>query len=293
MEYDASRDSLYRPGAADDFFEHGPYPTTAAVCAELSRLAYFGKAGNIDRTKLSGFLKRGNLELITVADIGGSQGILSKSVDKKNELVVIAFRGTESHDLRDLWTDLNFFRRRWTVGTQSAGRVHGGFARAIRLIFEHLKDHLPRRPGTLAITGHSLGAALASLAASTLEGCELYTFGEPRVGNAAYTRFLGGQVRRHHRYVDCCDLVTRVPPHFLGFKHAGDLHYIDRNGRVQVNPEPQAVSADRRRARRDYREVYPWFGPTVALRGMADHAPINYVSAVLGKRSGLPAKSGV
>jgi hypothetical protein len=60
------------------------------------------------------------------------------------------------------------------------------------------------------ITGHSLGAALATLAAIVVKPAKLITFGSPRVGNEALCGLLDGvEVRR---FVNCCDLITRIPP---------------------------------------------------------------------------------
>jgi len=50
--------------------------------------------------------------------------------------------------------------------------------------------------------------------------------------------------------VDCCDVVTQLPPALLGCAHLGEPYYIDRNGSVIENPGDDFVSADRLRARR-------------------------------------------
>ncbi len=111
--------------------------------------------------------------------------------------VVIAFRGTEFQDVRDLWTDADFPTVPFASGPKW-GRVHGGFDRAYRTVKPLLDERLAGlRPGTkIWVTGHSLGGALASLfAADLLERMDrgerirfdgLVTFGSPRVGD---TRF--------------------------------------------------------------------------------------------------------
>ena len=40
MQYDATREALYNPGNASDFFAQGRPKPTAALCAEMSRLSY-------------------------------------------------------------------------------------------------------------------------------------------------------------------------------------------------------------------------------------------------------------
>jgi hypothetical protein len=71
------------------------------------------------------------------------------------------------------------------------------------------------------ITGHSLGAALATLAAVVVRPAKLITFGSPQVGNEQLGTLLARvEVRR---FVHCCDLIARVPPEQIDQKHVGDL----------------------------------------------------------------------
>ena len=81
-----------------------------------------------------------------------------------------------------------------------------------------------------------------------------------------------------HRYVDCCDLVTRLPPTL--YEHVGHLHYIDRLGNVSREPTAQEMREDQNTARSEY-DSEGWFSPNVELRDLADHAPVNYVSPLL------------
>ena len=46
------------------------------------------------------------------------------------------------------------------------------------------------------------------------------------------------------------------------------------------NPSDDFVSGDRLRARADYLLQYAWKSGNVAVRDLADHAPINYVTAI-------------
>jgi hypothetical protein len=57
--------------------------------------------------------------------------------------------------------------------------------------------------------------------------------------------------------------------------------------RIETNPKPSAINNDRRKAFFTYFCDYkkrPFHNDNVWLRGLADHAPINYVSGVLGLR---------
>lgn len=59
---------------------------------------------------------------------------------------------------------------------------------------------------------------------------ELYTFGSPRVGCKRYIRHAPV---RHYRWVHNNDIVTRVPPVWMGYRHGGNELYLDRYGRIR------------------------------------------------------------
>jgi len=63
----------------------------------------------------------------------------------------------------------------------------------------------------LITTGHSLGAALAQLAAVAYRADAVYTFGSPRAGNGAFAKRHEAQCPVF-RFENCFDPVTMVPP---------------------------------------------------------------------------------
>ncbi len=81
------------------------------------------------------------------------------------------------------------------------------------------------------------------------------------------------------RIVDCCDVVTEVPPAVFGFEHAGALTYIDRKGALHVQPSQDAVDEDRALARAEYLGRHAFRIGTLITRDLADHAPANYLRA--------------
>jgi hypothetical protein len=128
-------------------------------------------------------------------------------------------------------------------------------------------------------TGHSLGAAAATLATSLWPRAALYTFGSPRVGNPAFGDTLRGS--RVERFVNCCDLVCRVPPEGLGYVHVGALRYLDRWGVLRPEASDEDIRRDGRAAAWAYLVRYaPAFWTNVASRSLADHSPVNYVVAL-------------
>lgn len=154
-------------------------------------------------------------------------------VAHNDEFAIVAFRGTEVGDYRDFITDLKIR----LVASGGAGRVHQGFRDALDEVWEtkKLRLHLEalRNSGTapraIWFAGHSLGAALATLAAARLEGTQgLYTFGSPRVGDAEFSaRF----AVKAYRVVNNNDFIPRLPPS-PPYDHVGRLKYIDSEGRL-------------------------------------------------------------
>ena len=73
-------------------------------------------------------------------------------------------------------------------------------------------------------TGHSLGAALAYLAAMDLlkagYDVNLYNFGQPRVGNDTYALYASKMITEQYRHTHYKDIVPHVPGDAMGFKHS-------------------------------------------------------------------------
>jgi pimeloyl-ACP methyl ester carboxylesterase len=102
-----------------------------------------------------------------------------------------------------------------------SGKVHAGFAYSLRSQWTHIEAAINRFGGynkPLYIAGHSLGGALATLAAYKLahEGYQvrgLYTFAAPRSGDREYADWGAGLLEgRHFRFINDRDLVPRYPP---------------------------------------------------------------------------------
>lgn len=146
------------------------------------------------------------------------------------EFAVLAFRGTEVKKKQDVLTDL-----RATRISVIEGGVHRGFQGA----YNSVKNEIENCLGTLDeklpiyITGHSLGAALATVATQNLDQGDkfreriaaCYTFGSPRVGNTKYDRALKAPI---YRMVNTTDIVTVIPLLAMGYVHIGDIRYLGR-----------------------------------------------------------------
>jgi pimeloyl-ACP methyl ester carboxylesterase len=194
----------------------------------------------------------------------------------------VAFRGTQAGKLLDLVADARFR----LVPFDPGGQVHEGFLIAYQSLEAAIMKWLGGADGKrFIVTGHSLGAAMATLLAARRREAELVTFGSPRVGDATFVQLFAGRSVR--RYVDCTDGVTTVPPSLIGYAHLPGERYIDHSGLVHEQAPPaEEVAEDRRAGRLVYAARYAWKAwRNVLIRELADHAPINYVSAVCGQRT--------
>lgn len=157
---------------------------------------------------------------------------------------VLAFRGSDHRGL-DAWisnADFDLVDDLQIGG----GQVHSGFQRGVAAIWPQLERLVAqhRAPGQkLFLTGHSLGGALAMLAAARFAAASrggeidaIFTFGQPRVGDGGFAAQFDRDFHdRAFRYVHHFDLVARLPPRLLGYHHAGQLRFIDEGGTLHEN----------------------------------------------------------
>ncbi|MCR9117929.1 MAG: lipase family protein [bacterium] len=155
--------------------------------------------------------------------------------------VIACFRGTEISQLTDVFTDLDMS----LVDGPWGGKVHEGFYDALSKVYRQIDGAIDsaiartkRKYGiaTFWATGHSLGAALATLlVARRLERGKpaqgLYTFGQPRTGDRKFARNFDFEFRSStFRFVNSNDIVTRIPQRIVGYEHCGSFRYFDHSG---------------------------------------------------------------
>jgi hypothetical protein len=284
VRYSASQQDLYYPARFLDGFPTQRPKTDAELCAWMALLAYCDQGTSLafDQDTIGKMLGPLGFKPVKFAESqnhpndGGTHCFVAihDDVVKENKLAVVAFRGTDKDDPTDLLDDVEAQLVAW----QGAAKVFDGFKDALAEVEPELFPAVQAIDYKLLFTGHSLGAALATLLASIKTPSALYTIGSPRVGDQDFVASLSGV--KSFRYVNCCDVVTQLPPVLLGYAHLGDPWYIDRNREVIEDPSDDFVSADRLRAREDYLLQYAWKTGNVGVRDLADHAPINYVTAI-------------
>lgn len=275
LTYDPSKTALYHPERRETLFESGQNYSISQLAVEAARLAYYRAEKSADeRARLAEALGRvGFADLALFRDPGRSVAAFAAvSADGKT---LLSFRGTQPDNFEDLITDLRIGPVVWP---ESAGMVHSGFAIALRALKPQIDEWIANTSPDLSkliLTGHSLGAAMATLAATIWRPEWLVTIGSPRVGDA---EFAGTVLATHSaRFVDCCDAVTDVPPELLGYRHVGHLAYLTQDGGIVDNPDASFIQADRLPARVDYLRRHGWqVLQNVPIRDLADHAPVNY-----------------
>ncbi len=282
LEYDPTRTALYHPEQRETLFEAGRDYTLLQVGIEAARLAYYRAEVDAQQLqRLKEALGRVGFGEVTLFVAPGTGSYAFGAWRASDGVALIAFRGTQPDNLRDLGTDVDVRPVPWTHGV--GGTVHKGFSDADLSVAEKIDSWLrgePRRCTQLTLCGHSLGAALATLCASIWRPKLLVSLGGPRVGDEAFVRGLQGlQGLTLERLVNCCDLVTRVPPALLDYQHPPAFTYIASDAARHATPEEAFVDTDCEKVRLRYLRQHAWRTGNVSLRDLADHAPINYARA--------------
>ncbi|MBW4477336.1 MAG: 50S ribosome-binding GTPase [Tolypothrix brevis GSE-NOS-MK-07-07A] len=99
------------------------------------------------------------------------------------------------------------------------GEIHLGFALLMEEILPKIQSEIEQlKPHKICLTGHSLGGALATLAAYRLRKqgfsipISIYTFGAPRVGDSAFASKYEDSKVLHFRIENKNDIVPHLPP---------------------------------------------------------------------------------
>ena len=199
-----------------------------------------------------------------------------------NDLIVVVFRGTE--DLLDWLTNL---RAGWVVLQGGVG-VHRGFFEAYwpvrAALFRRLLDLIHEKPRPVYVTGHSLGGALALMAAAELGNHDeaqvrdsiaaCYTFGCPKAGDRTFDRHVKVPL---YRITNGFDLVPALPPLLTGYRHVGDTRHFAVAGEA---PSRRGPSYPRQLAS-TARALLLWLPARLVDRkrfqNVADHDMANYI----------------
>lgn len=278
-----------RPGDASDYFKCKhlkPFEAWAEqyskmnawwLC-ELSRIIYRkegfekNRIPSIERNRILNRVGLEEIRFFYTARVQAALVIARDFVD--DPFGVLVFRGTRGRI--DNWLcNFKVFPSPWPMG----GGVHTGFKRLFLEIWPQIEESIARMQAPLYYTGHSLGGALATLAATFKPPHAVYTFGSPRVGNARFQQLF--RFTPVYRISTPHDIVTHLPPSGapFGYVHVGqarDLDFYQSKPAALANTKPTSVG---KATSMNPRHTYTHFlqNPPSFL---ADHSPINYTAGL-------------
>jgi len=172
-----------------------------------------------------------------------------------DNVVVVAFRGTEFTSIADWKTDayIRFFE------DPDLGNLHTGFHKAYEDVRNEVENVLRGSEGKAVwVTGHSLGGAMAVICAARIQqqglgSPSIITFGQPRVGDKTVAKWLDRKFpNSYQRFVNDNDIVARLPYSnwLFPYSDAGRFIHLDRGNlrlRTEARSElPMTSSAPRK-----------------------------------------------
>ncbi len=197
---------------------------TAWIMSQCSELAYVEEPVLLKKN-----LAEGDFTLLKTFVYQPKRMNAYLALSIKHKLSVLAFKGTVPSEWPTVQVDLDF-RYYHTKN----GVFHQGFYDAFKAMEKPINRNLGLVRGLpIYITGHSLGGALATMAAMNLTETDrvaaCYTFGAPRICDLkTIIHFYKIPI---YRVVHADDIVPSLPPPsmFGGYAQIGDLRYITDN----------------------------------------------------------------
>ncbi len=194
---------------------------TARGLAHISDVAYLSK------DKVIAEMQRLGATNVKFVHVGDSQGVVASTGDR----IIVAFPGSDEKS--DWRSDLNFARK-----PKFGAEVHGGFVNAYEDVWPEMEAEIKRlvaeKDRPILFTGHSMGGALASMAALDLKQQSIgtihsvYTFGCPPIGNQAFATKYDRAVPTTYRVVNQSDDVPAMEA--PGYEHAGKHIWLNGEG---------------------------------------------------------------
>lgn len=185
-------------------------------------------------------------------------------VMSNNNSIILIFRGSETkggfRNAKKDWLLTDAKCKMFKIDTFNNSYVHKGFWNSYTSVEDTLlkviAQHHPENK-KIFITGHSLGGALAILAAvdllqHQLKPFSVYTFANPRVGTECFADYYVSLDIPTYRYVNENDLVPMLPPekrfHRImcpeknkgdcgKYQHVGITYNIHKDGSIIGNDE--------------------------------------------------------
>ena len=235
--------------------------------AEYAAAAYCACNNNSPGTRVT--CPTGNCELVKAANattISEFENTIKSddtgfiAIDDVHKVIVLSFRGSRSK--KNWFINFNFAMDPTDLCTGC--NVHKGYWSAWKearpVVIPKIQEAVDKYPDYgLVVTGHSLGAAVATLAAAHIRKLDShlanitelasalppptylsitphansftyqYTFGSPRIGDETTAVFLTSQSSKSFRITASNDPVPRIPGVILGYKHMSPEYWMKKN----------------------------------------------------------------
>lgn len=297
-------DSVMKPQGYPPYFEHPanadipPFdpnknffdPANAWWLSELCRLVYTPdqKEGKRPWKKIIrfDFLKNTPFEEIHSFHKTGTHAAIYRChpLEQPDHFYhTLCFRGTSR--FRQWLLNLSTASTHWypkdtnTHETKNKAYVHSGFKILFERIWPLIEPIIADIPGPIIYTGHSLGAAFATMAALRKKPTQLYTFGSPRIGNAAFRD--QPDHPPHFRITNHHDIVTLLPQSVdqikpFDFHHCGNFIYLDKDNTLHHNPPPELLANEHWVPDQPLTYLTRTFNSPHPPECIRDHSPIQY-----------------
>ena len=151
--------------------------------------------------------------------------------------VIIVCRGTQATSWNDIKADLKSYKTKF----RDICWTHDGFKDEVEKNLDWVvKVATKNKMNTkiVSVCGHSLGGAMAHLFALYISDVlsntvKLYTYGSPRVGGWSFNKVWNDNKIEAYRFRNNNDVVPGVPFAIMGYKHVGELCYINHYGNIR------------------------------------------------------------
>ncbi len=151
--------------------------------------------------------------------------------------VIIVCRGTQPTSWNDIKADLKSYKTKF----RDICWTHDGFKDEVEKNLDWVvKVTTKNKMNTkiVSVCGHSLGGAMAHLFALYISDVlgntvKLYTYGSPRVGGWSFNKVWNDNKIEAYRFRNNNDVVPGVPFAIMGYKHVGELCYINHYGNIR------------------------------------------------------------
>jgi predicted lipase len=165
------------------------------------------------------------------------------TLSESQKRISVVFRGSESRS--DWYYDLMITKH----NIKDNIYVHNGFYQQLHINnnYTKIKDSIEKilesedkKDYEILITGHSLGAALATLfgylySKETTVPIKIISFASPRVGNIGFKNDFDNQNNLiHYRITNNRDVITACP--MINYKHVGINIHLNSNGSMHIYP---------------------------------------------------------